>query len=229
MRLTKVGKLFKCTTCKYKSELKKNVVLHIKTRCPDIRKERNNNKECPICQQTFVRKSNRDRHMRNVHVMFTEYDENETSLPSFANNIDFQGELLSESMEYNLPSIKDNNSVTPELEVSFIAPTFILNEDIEFEDGVEDESTVSTNTIDTFNVEMKIKPSRFCLQSILDKLKNNAEEIRSLDEKYQNAFLDKILEKLKEDIKSKNLKRTAFEFLYDAFGSMLVENKDFVY
>ena len=78
-------------------------------------------------------------------------------------------------------------------------------------------------------MEMKIKPSRFCLQSIVDKLKNNAEEIRSLDEKYQNAFLDKILEKLKEDIKSKNLKRTAFEFLYDAFGSMLVENKDFVY
>ena len=67
------------------------------------------------------------------------------------------------------------------------------------------------------------------MQSIVDQLKNNAEEIRSLDEKYQNAFLDIILEKLKEYIKSKNLRRTAFEFLYDAFGSVLVENKDFVY
>ena len=50
VRPTKVGKLFKCTTCEYKSELKKNVVRHIKNGCPDIRNERNNNKECPICQ-----------------------------------------------------------------------------------------------------------------------------------------------------------------------------------
>ena len=54
--------------CKSKSKYKRSITRHIKEGCTLIRKETvKNNRTCNYCGMTFVRTSNRDRHVKTEH------------------------------------------------------------------------------------------------------------------------------------------------------------------
>ena len=54
--------------CKSNSKYKRSITRHIKEGCTLIRKETvKNNRTCNYCGMTFVRKSNRDRHVKTKH------------------------------------------------------------------------------------------------------------------------------------------------------------------
>ena len=77
--------VFHCPTngCVTKYKYKHNIVKHLKM-CTDLKMKRNsvaNNKVCPVCSKVFAWKSNRDRHVNNVHsqdlgdnIAFNEFD-----------------------------------------------------------------------------------------------------------------------------------------------------------
>ena len=56
------------SSCKSNSKYKRSITRHIKEGCTLIRKETvKNNRTCNYCGMTFVRKANRDRHVKTKH------------------------------------------------------------------------------------------------------------------------------------------------------------------
>ena len=88
--------------CVTKYKYKHNIVKHLKM-CTDLKMKRNsvaNIKVCPVCSKVFAWKSNRDRHVNNVHsqdlgdnIAFNEFDnqhdkqEQNQTMPSMVTSI----------------------------------------------------------------------------------------------------------------------------------------------
>ena len=64
-------KVYMCPTvnCRTSSKYKHNIIKHLKScyQVNSIKKVADNNKICSICHERFLKKSNRDRHMKTVH------------------------------------------------------------------------------------------------------------------------------------------------------------------
>ena len=118
-------------------------------------------------------------------------------------------------------------SIPQDPELSFINPTFQVYESEELDKTLDGVSETNSNTSDT---KKQVKPNKFSLEAIVEKLARNAEQQchKNNDQKYEKVFLDKILEKLEQDVKNKCHKDKTVEFLFETFCDMILLNDDFV-
>ena len=143
--------LFICATsgCSTTSKYKNNIVKHLKS-CFAINRQRNSvadNKICPVCKKEFIKKSNRDRHLKQFHAeknisddIVTE-DVRPTMVPISSNNLNIE----------EIPNIETSSGLNVQE---------VYNDDLVSSDNVEDLEVIEQNHNESNTEELITKRSR---------------------------------------------------------------------
>ena len=218
--------MFKCPTinCTTTSKYNYNIVKHLK-KCHKVRKNKkdaNEKKVCSYCNKEFTKKSNRDRHVKNLHthdICAFENEEHELQTPTMA-------DIPCTQYEVEEQHDNQNETVAPmPLNAVSIENEVVIEEPVQFEylEPSTSWSATDSQSHNDSNIEKEIEPPirAIFLPSKKRRLEAFIRKIAA-DVDYTETFNRCVIEHLK--LLLRNNKKEAVNYMKESFDTLLEES-----
>ena len=213
--------------CPLTSKYKSNITRPIKAGCQTLSTKENNN-VCPHCKQTFAQKSKRDRHVKRFHTTEPEFSqinahEDEMQVPTFDNDT---ADMM------NVSILSSDGSTVIEQTMRVVDKETLIFEVFEPDQNQGPlESTIASahqsDSVVSIPKDIPLNGNNLDDTDLGDDQSNFLQDLenraKQQETDHEVLFRNKVLNKLKTDIKSRTAKRSTAKFLYESFDDSLTD------